>query len=358
MAKNKNKAEQTPATEDSDLYAKPKSKRSTKSLVLAIAIPVVGVTIFAGGGYGIGFAIAKLTKPEIVEGLDMDDEEIKQLEDDTGDLLTRYAKCKEEGKEPSEVFTLDEICNIGALKFQALDNTMSLGFGYAAAAGNVSVLDVRNTTVRNGNTYFEESVSKSASGVDVKVAERAYQTGEDIKVHEASFPKGADAEHPSWKSDYKTWEREAYKENYGKYVDTLGIYIVSSKTILTDAVDGNGNPLTYIEKDENGYTLQMEMDTVKTVPRYVRRMHALSNSDVNQFFYVHLEYRLDLDLNLVYSFVHEQYAAALGTLTAKTTGRMITYYYTDQDYMIPDIKTPINYDLKGEKLPTNDNFKR
>ena len=95
----------------------------------------------------------------------------------------------------------------------------------------------------------------------------------------------------------------------------------------------------------------MEMDTIYTVPRYVRRMHALSNSDVSKFYYVNLEYRLDLELNLVYSYVHEQYAARLGEISAKTTGRMITYYYTDDDYMIPDIDTSINYDLKGEKLP-------
>lgn len=338
---SENLTENTQVSEESDLYAKPKAKKDKKPLILGLSFGALGIVIGVGGGFGI----AKLTKPEIVEGLDMNEEEMKQLEDDTGDLLTRYAKCKEEGKEPSEVFTLDEICNIGALKFQALDNTMTLGFGYAAAAGNVSVLDVRNTCIRNGETYFEESISKSASGVDIKVAERAYETGNDVKVHEATFAKGANAEHPTWKSDFKTWEREAYKDNYGKYVDTLGIYIVSSKTILTNHEN------TYITKDENGYTLQMEMDTVKTVPRYVKRMHALSNSDVNQFFYVHLEYRLDLDLNLIYSYVHEQYAAALGTLTAKTTGRMITYYYTDQDYMIPDINTNINYDLKGEKLP-------
>ena len=298
-----------------------------------------------------GFAVAKITKPEINTDLDMNEEQMSQLEDDTGDLLARYEKCKEEGKEPSKVFTLDEICNIGALKFQQTDNTMTLGFGYAAAAGNVSVLDVRNTAIRNGDLYFEESISKSASGVDVKVAERAYQTGDEIKIHEATFARGANAEHPSWKTDYSTMNKTDYRAKYGKTVDTLGIYIVSSKTILTDAKDENGNPLTYITKDDTGYTLTMEMDPTKTVPRYVKRMHALSNSDVNKFFYVRLEYRLDLDLNLIYSYVHEQYAAALGTIAATTTGRMITYYYTDADYIVPDINTPINYDLKGEKLP-------
>ena len=320
------------------------AKLSQKQLTAVIVCSVLaGGAIIGGTTGGILARVLKPEKQNFDDILDQVDNSTTNVEE-AKSIMDRYQKCMDENKDPTEEFAIHELIFISEQRFLALDNTMTLGFGYASAAGNVSVLDVRNACIKNGERYFEESISKSASGIDVKVAERAYQENDEIKVHEATFAKGANAEHPTWKDEYSTWNKTDYRTNYGKTVDTLGIYIVNEKTII----QGEN---TYITKDDTGYTLTMEMDTIYTVPRYVRRMHALSNSDVSKFYYVNLEYRLDLELNLVYSYVHEQYAARLGEISAKTTGRMITYYYTDDDYMIPDIDTSINYDLKGEKLP-------
>lgn len=327
------------------------AKLSQKATTTIIVCSVIVGGIAIGGT--TGGVLARVLKPEkndeqynsiLEEILKEDEENSSSKVEETKTMMDRYNKCQDEGIEFKDEFTIPELISISESLFLAKDNTMTLGFGYAAAAGNVSVLDVRNTCIKNDTKYFEESISKSSSGIDIKVAERAYQENDEIHVHEATFAKGADAEHPTWEQDFTTWNKADYRSNYGKTVDTLGIYIVSEKTI----VEGEN---TYVTKDDTGYTINMEMDPVYTVPRYVRRMHALSNSDVSMFYYVNLEYRLDLELNLVYSYVHEQYAARLGEISAKTTGRMITYYYTDEDYYIPDIDTPIDYDLKGEKLP-------
>ena len=304
------------------------------------ALTITGVIV--GGlavGFGGGFLIGHFAKPKVP---DFDNVDINAAEDDNSGLLARYVACKESGKDPTQEFTIPELANISLQKFESYEHSSTFGYGEVQSAVN---LDVRDHFVRNGSEFFQESTSKSAQGaiVNVIVAQRDYQhgleEGSDVDTYVGTI-NGYDAENPNWSSPTKTTRTtEEYEDTFGKKVSRTSVYIISSKSVLEDG--------SSVVRTADGYTITMNLDTVKGVARYRKRMIGLSNSEIKSFEYVKLTYNVDNDFNLITSRVNEKYAAGMGGVSATCVGEMRTYYYTGTIVEIPDMNTNTVYPKEG-----------
>lgn len=330
---------------------KEKKHLTKKQQVIAITCCAVGGIVIGGGA---GLAIGYFSKAPTVELGKVD---LSDVEDNSG-LLEKYEKCKSEGKDPTKEFSLAEIANISLQKLATHDKAVIWGYGTANSAVNLNIL---NCVIKNGDTYLEESLSKSAPGsiMNIVVAQRDIQKGlsddspvesyrGDIKSDDAS---DADFSNAS-KTDYTV---ASYRETFGKSVDNPNVYVVSNSTVLTDTVTQtdptNGSikvGQSNIEKVDGGYKLYMELNTVKGVARYYYRMVNLSGSNVSMFNYVHLTYNLDDDFNLISSNVKEEYVAGMGNIKATVNGEITTYFFPDEELEIPDLNTKINFPKEGE----------
>ena len=149
-----------------------------------------------------------------------------------------------------------------------------------------------------------------------------------------------EVENADWSNaSQKNYTTDAYEDTFGKPVSRTSVYIISSKSVLSDG--------TSIEKTDDGYTITMNMDTTKSIVRYVKRMMNISNSKVNSFEYVRLTYHVDNDFNLISTTYNERYAAGMGGVSATCTGELNTYYFTGSETEIPAINTNTIYPKEG-----------
>lgn len=306
----------------------------------AKALIISGVIV--GGlatGFGAGFLIGHFAKPKVP---DFDNVDINAAEDDNNGLLDRYSAAKTAGKDPMVEFTIPELANIALQKFESSEHSYSYGYGNVKSAVN---LEIRNATVRNGNEFMEESLSKSAAGaiVNVIVAQRDYQhgleEGSDVDSYVGTV-KDNNVENADWNNaTLKEYTTEEYEDTFGKKVSRTSVYIISSKSVLDDG--------SSVEKTADGYTINMNLDTVKGVARYRKRMMNLSGSEVKSFEYVRLTYKVDNDFNLITTKTNERYAAGMGGVSATCTGELTTYFYTGTTIELPGATEVTNYPTEG-----------
>lgn len=305
----------------------------------AKALIISGVIV--GGlatGFGAGFLIGHFAKPKVP---DFDNVDINAAEDDNSGLIERYNAAKTAGKDPMSEFTIPELANIALQKFESHEHSYSYGYGNVKSAVN---LEIRNATIKNGNEFMEESLSKSAAGaiVNVIVSQRDYQhgieEGSDVDSYIGTI-KDNNVENADWTNATKTtYTTEEYEDTFGKKVSRTSIYIVSSKSVLEDST---------IEKTADGYTINMNLDTVKGVARYRKRMMNISGSEVKSFEYVRLTYKVDSDFNLITTKTSERYAAGMGGVSATCTGELTTYFYTGSTMELPGVTETITYPTEG-----------
>lgn len=304
------------------------------------ALTIVGVIV--GGlavGFGGGFLIGHFAKPKVP---DFDNIDPNAQEDDNSGLLERYNSCKSNGKDPTQEFTIPELANISLQKFESYEHTCTYGYGTVKSAVN---LDIRDCSMRNGNEFFQESLSKSNQGaiVNVVVAQRDYQhgieEGSNVDTYLGTI-KDYNVENADWSSaTTQTRTTNEYEDEFGKTLNRTSIYIISSKSVLEDG--------SSVVKTSDGYTITMNLDTVKGVARYRKRMIGISHSEIKSFEYVHLTYYVDNDFNLTKSVVNERYAAGMGGVSATCTGELNTYYFTGTVMEIPEIPNPTVYPSEG-----------
>lgn len=305
------------------------SKTQSKGIKALILIGVIAGGLVVGGG--IGFLTGHFLKPKEVDYSKVD---INAVEDDVANLLERYETCKSEGQNPTNVFSISELTNISILKYQSSEKSVAYGYGVADSAVK---LDIRNIAMRNGNEYMEESLSKSTGAMNIVVAQRDYQHGnqQDSPIDSYVGDIKSDVENPDYssakKSDYTV---ASYEEKFGKAVSRQSVYIISSKTVLEDSS---------ISKVEGGYEIYMNLDTVKSVARYRKRMMNISNSEVASFDYIHLTYTVDDDFNIIKTHVEEKYNAGMGGIKAPVEGKLTTYFFRDVDVTLPEssVNSPI-----------------
>lgn len=306
----------------------------------ARALILVGVIVGGlGAGAGIGLLMGHfLKKPEVL----IPEVDLNEVEDDVGNLLERYEACIAEGKNPLNTFAIHELANISMQKYTSHEYGVSYSYGTADSAVD---LDIRNISIRSNGTFFEEALSKSKPGIiNIVVAQRDIQYGdeEDSEIVSYLGDVKSDVESPTWTNAKKEeYVASDYEEKFGKKVSRPSVYIVSSKTVLEDG--------TSISKTEDGYEIAMNLDTIKGVARYRKRMMNLSGSDVKSFEYVRMTYYVDDDFNLLKSRVEEKYAAGMGNISDDVVGELTTYYFPDEKVALPGEGENVSIPKEGTK---------
>ena len=234
-------------------------------------------------------------------------------------------------------FKTSEILNYSLEKFRSCENCCSFTFG---VADTIVKQDIRGCTIKNGDKYFEESVSKSSM---VSLANRMFQEGKNTNISLYSANKGTieisdttpQAEYSE--SNLIAYSADDYKKDFGKTLDEMFIYIVSEETVL--------NPAT--QKVEGGYIIDVDLHTDWGTANYKKQMVSVSDLDAKpKFEKVHLTFNLNSDLTLKKITIDEKYTARK-VVDATINGKLDIYYYPDRFVQIPGVSEKLNY-IKGE----------
>ena len=185
---------------------------------------IIGSTAFAVGATGgiIGKRFIAAAKTQYIG-------EIETM--DIEDLMKRY------NQNPNQNFTPAEMINIAMEKYRTCENCYSVSKGTANTVVNQTI---RNYQIKNGDDYFEESISRSSM---VKLADRMTQHGKegDIKFYHG---KADSEEVGSYPSDPKVYNQEDYTNFLGRTLNQMFIYVITDNTVLDDG--------TKVEKTKDG----------------------------------------------------------------------------------------------------------
>ena len=247
----------------------------------------------------------------------------------------------------SEVLSPTEMAEISICLAQKEEHLYSQGVGYAEAG--VTVQQIRSTTIRNENLFFEESISTGL----VNVADRMYQTndGDNISVT-MNYSKNVNKDTYAGNfTDCKkeTFDKEGYIAHMGRLLSTTSSYIVSDQTVLIGEKKGAMYGETKATKTDNGYTINLELDPIKGVSAYAIQMKTISElSRKPPFDYCHLVFELDEKLNLLSLTSFEKYIATKASIPvrASTTSEIRVKFERGGDYKIPELNEPCSY--RGE----------
>lgn len=294
------------------------------AIVSACVIPVaLGVT---AGIVFSKFFVAKKT--------DYSDVNADSLYINMDSVLAKYEDVKKAGTPIEEGLTSYEIVNLAYHNYSQHENSRSYTIGTANAA--IVAQSIRGCSIREGDIYLEESLSKSNM---VGVATRMYQRADNVvELHEG---EPVDATTATWGSEHYEYSLEEFKETFGKTPSTALIYIISKKTVLTDT--------DKVEKTSDGYTISMSLNPKKAVINYVKQMKSISNlADYPAFDKVDLTFKIDNDLLIKQMDVQESYYALKeANLGADTSADVKVYYEVDGNYTIPTLNDAIVYPEEG-----------
>ena len=231
------------------------------------------------------------------------------------------------GNDMTKDFTPAEIVNIGLEKYRRCENSYSITKGVASTMVTQSI---RNYQIKNGDRYFEESISMSSM---VKLANRMYQTGKEGNVN---LYKGSavNEELGSYSANGTEYEQTDYKNYLGKTLNEMFIYIITDSTILDSEIDKT-----------DGYTIKLSLDTETSVIFYQYQMKNISGLDkYPKFASVNLTFTFDNNLDLQHLYTDETYQASMG-VTVDIHNMFDTYYFPNKELKIPEINEPTDYSL-------------
>lgn len=280
--------------------------------------------IIAGCALSIGVTGGIIYKRMSGEEVDYGDFDANALELDADQTLSSFEKYK--GSDPENKFTPAELITVGLEKYRRCDYSYSVGIG---VANTVVDQTIRNFQIRNGDDYFEESISRSDM---VKLADRVFQHGKDgqIVIHRG---QAVNEEVGSYPTTGKEYEQQAYIDYLGKSLDQMFIYTISNLTVI----DGK------TEKNDNGYTITVDLNPDFSTFHYKYQMLNISGLDeLPVFNYVKLKFTFDNDMMLQTLSVNEEYKAKMKIKV--TIKNSIEYkYFPNQKMEIPNLDEPINY---------------
>lgn len=300
------------------------SGKSKKSIILGsiffVALPI-------GAGIVAGSVISKFF---IGKTANYEDVNVSEIQADVDTVMQKYQKCKDSGIDYSTSLKPYEMVNAAYELFAQEEHSIALTIGDAVAS--VVNQSIRACTIRDGNNYFEESLSKSNF---VGVASRIYMdaTGNEIKQYLGSATGSESAE---YQPVYYPYSMEEYSDGYGKTpVDPL-IYVVSKKTTI--------NSMSKVNRDGTDYVIDLTLNPTNSVIKYVKQMKSTSNlGDFPAFTSLNLVFRCDENLLIKKLNVHEMYYAKTSAVGADIDANLeITYKVGDQ-FDIPSITEMVNY---------------
>ncbi|MCR4880252.1 MAG: hypothetical protein K5906_04790 [Bacilli bacterium] len=248
-------------------------------------------------------------------------------------VLAKYADSQATGTPVEEALKSYEIVNLAYHNYEQHENSRSFTVGSAVAA--IVNQGIRGCSIREGNEYFEESLSKSNM---VGVAARMYQhENNTIELHRG---EAIEVDQATWGDEHYEYTKEEFINDFGKTPSTSLIYIVSKKTVLANT--------DTVTKTDEGYTIKMSLNPVKSVVNYVKQMKSISNlyaepafDSVNLTFYI--------DNNLLINKLHIEesyYALKEANLGADTKANVNVYYAVDGGFKIPTLAEAITYPVE------------
>ena len=289
-------------------------------LIFGVATPItLGVV---GGVVYTKFFMAKT--------VDYSDVNADTLYVNMDNLLAKYEDVKKAGTPYEEALTSYELVNIAYHNYTTYENSRSFTIGSAVAA--IVDQSIRGCSIKEGNKYFEESLSKSNM---VGVAARMYQKEDTtIDLHRGEVQ---DATTATWGNEHYEYTFDEFTNDFGKTPSTPLIYIVSKKTVLSGT--------DKVEKTDNGYKISMSLHPKKSVINYVKQMKSISNLyDYPAFNNIDLVFHIDNDLLIKQLDINESYYALKeANLGADTSGDVSVYYEVDGGFTIPSLNEPVVY---------------
>lgn len=258
---------------------------------------------------------------------------IEDYEDDMDALVNKYNKTN--SSKYISTFAPYELASLARYKVTQHTYAKSVGIGLVNAAMGIKQT-IRSYYIKDNNNYFFESISKSKI---VGVNKRFYQDSEQVSIYTGS---GSDPEKATWnENDKEILTLKDYEDIWGRELSRCTNFIISSKTSIIDQCSA--------KKDGNNIILSLELDPLTSVLRYVKNMKAMSNLDDYPVFHkVHIDMKLDEDLNLLWTKSDEAYdVKSFGVTSKNTTGGMEETFSYDIKEDFPDLTTDCDYS-KGE----------
>lgn len=304
--------------------------KTRKGKIIGIIFAVVTpITL----GVVAGIVIAKFFTAKTVDYSDVD---ANSLYVNMDTVLAKYEDCKAAGTPLEEGLTSYELVNLAYYNYSNVENSRSFTIGVANAA--IVEQSIRGCSIREGNKYFEESLSKSSM---VGVAARMYQKEDgSVDLHRGEV---LDATSASWGNEHYEYTNEEFINDFGKTPSTPLIYIVSKKTVIKES--------DKVEKTSDGYHISMSLNTKKAVINYVKQMKSISNlADYPAFSSLDISFDIDNDLMIKEMHVNENYYALKeANLGADTSGDVTVYYEVNGGFKIPSLEEAVIYPEKEAK---------
>lgn len=316
-------------------------KGERKKKVLGYSASIVSTLAV---GIGAGLLAANLWKPPI-ENVTANASEYALSESYYTEASKTLEKALTSNTPLSEALSPDQLVNIAYRNFGNLKMTKSIGIGSSVSIGGISQ-EIQSATFHVGERYFEES---NSLGI-VNIHDRMYQEGDITTTYWGE--KNDYANHPK-----QEMSNQEYATMMGRQISEGLIYIVSPKTISYDA-DLSGYGTSHIDKTENGYRIEIEMQQVDTssgkpmmpgITNYQKQMKNISGlKTYPSFAYCHLSVEVDSKGNLLSMLAHEKYDATMPigptAIEATCEGALYTRYYSDGTYEIPTLGDLIDYE--------------
>lgn len=307
--------------------AEGKKKKASPNKKLIITSCLIGAAAI-GLGVPAGIVASKFLN---TSGGDYSNVDANALTDDIEKTRKKYEAAKKAGTPFEEALKPCEMVNMSLALFSSLESTKAVGLGSAYSMGVTQA--IQSIQIKNGEKYFEESNSTSSF---VKLYDRMYQEGNVTKTY---WGKSSDyASH-----EEKTYTNEEYAELMGRKVSDSMIYVISTKTSISDESKvKSGKGASRIAKEKGGYTVDLELQRKNSVVNYVKQMKNISDLTGYPIFeYCHLTFHLDEGLMPLDYTSYEKYQATKKEVGISTTieGTLTTYFYHGDTYEIPTLET-------------------
>ena len=313
--------------EEAKADSKGKKQKTPSNKKAIITYSIIG-TLAIGLGVGAGFLAHNFLNPV---GGDYSNVDVNALTDDISKTRQKYEAAKKAGTPLEEALKPCEMANLSLDLFSSLESTKAIGIGSATSMGVTQV--IQSMQIKNGEKYFEESNSTSSL---VKLFDRMYQEGNNTTTY-----WGKSSDYSSHEA--VTYTNEEYAELMGRKVSDPMIYVISSKTSITEEdKEKSGKGVSKITKENGGYTVDLELQRKKSVVNYVKQMKNISGlTGYPTFEYCHLTFHLDEDLMPLDYTSYEEYQATKKEVGISTTikGTLTTYFYHGETYEIPTLET-------------------
>lgn len=253
------------------------------------------------------------------------------------DALTKEVKSYKSKKEAFEGMQPVDIANYALETYKNYENSVSVCSGMAKT---VVDQEIRNVQIKNGDTYFEESVSKSSM---VGVGKRMLQKGTegDVKLYDAKSANDitidADKVHTEYKPSPETKTMAEYKKDYGRSLPEMFIYCIHKITIIPEKCSKEALP--------NGdYKVVLELDPKMGGYNYRYQMQTISGLDALPVFeYITLTFTLDSNLDVKTENIHEKYKATMMGISPDIENTIDTVFHPNKEYKIPELNEDVDY---------------